>query len=78
MTWERTWRENATDQAAAASRFKSDWLIGWYEFSRTITDRSKAKERQYRVTVDTHLKIALKRITYQKKTIKPAKKGMGS
>ena len=39
--------------------FASDWLRGWCEFSRPITERSKAKPMQSRITFDTQLKIAL-------------------
>ena len=39
--------------------FASDWLRGWREFSRPITERSKAKPMQSRITFDTRLKIAL-------------------
>ena len=39
--------------------FTSDWLRGWREFSRPITEHSKAKPMQSRITFDTQLKIAL-------------------
>ena len=52
-------RENASDQVAIGFSFASDWLRGWCEFSRPITERSKAKPMQSRITFDTQLKIAL-------------------
>ena len=52
-------RENASDQVAIGLSFASDWLRGWREFSRPITERSKAKPMQSRITFDTQLKIAL-------------------
>ena len=52
-------REIASDQVAIGFTFASDWLRGWREFSRPITERSKAKPMQSRITFDTQLKIAL-------------------
>ena len=37
--------------------FSSDWLRGWREFSGPITERSKDKPMQFRITFDTQLKI---------------------
>ena len=54
-------RENANDQVAIDFSFVSDWLSKWHEFSRPITERSKEKPIQSRITFDTRLKIALKR-----------------
>ena len=34
-------------------------MIGWREFFRPITERTKAKPMQSRITFDTQLKIAL-------------------
>ena len=39
--------------------FVSDWLRRWREFSRPITEHSKAKPMQSRITFDTQLKITL-------------------
>ena len=52
-------RQNASDQVAIGFSFESDWLRGWREFSRLITERSEAKPMQSRTTFDTQLKIAL-------------------
>ena len=52
-------RENASDQVAIGFSSASDWLRGWREFSRPITERSKAKPMQSWITFDTQLKIAL-------------------
>ena len=38
--------------------FVSDWLRKWREFSGPITERSKAKPHQSRLTFITHLTIA--------------------
>ena len=35
--------------------FASDWLREWRQFSRPITERSKAKTKQRLITFDTHL-----------------------
>ena len=53
-------RENASDQVTIGFSFPSDWLRGWREFSRPITEHSEAKPMQSRITFDTQLKIALK------------------
>ena len=53
-------RENASDQVAIGFSFASYRLRGWREFSRPITERSKAKPMQSRITFDTQLKIAIK------------------
>ena len=37
----------------------SDWLRGWCQFPRPITERSNAHTLQSRITFDTRLKIAL-------------------
>ena len=50
-------RENAGDQVGFS--FASDWLREWREFSGPITERSKAKSMQSRITFDTELKINL-------------------
>ena len=52
-------RENASDQVAIGFSFTSDWLTGWREFSRPITEPSETKTKQSRITFDTQLKIAL-------------------
>ena len=53
-------RENApSDEVPIGFSFASDWLRGWREFSRPITERSKSKPIQFRITFDTQLKIAL-------------------
>ena len=46
-------------QVAIGFSFASDWLRGWREFSRPITEHSKAKPMQSRITFDTQLKITL-------------------
>ena len=46
-------RENASDQVAIGFSFASDWLRGRREFSRPITERSKEKPMQSRITFDT-------------------------
>ena len=60
MVLERFWkaRENASDQVAIGFTFASDWLRGWREFSRPISERNKANPMQSRITFDTQLKIA--------------------
>ena len=40
--------------------FSSDWLREWREFSGPITERSKDKPMQFRITFDTQLKIFCK------------------
>ena len=52
-------RGKASDQVAIGFSFASDWLKGWREFSRPITERSETKSMQSRITFDTQLKIAL-------------------
>ena len=59
-------RENSNVQVANGFSFASDWLRGWREFSRPITERSKVKPMQPRITFDTQLKISL---TEEAKTI---------
>ena len=56
--WPRA-RENASDRVAIGFSFAFDWLRGWREFSRPITERRKAKPMQFRIAVNTQLKIAL-------------------
>ena len=58
-------RENATNQVVFGFSFTFDWLRLWREFSGPITQRSKAKPKQYNITFDTQLETALKR--YNKK-----------
>ena len=57
-------REKASDQAAISFSFASDWLGGWREFSRPITERRKRNPMQSRITFDTQLEIALLLLTY--------------
>ena len=52
-------RENGSDQVKIGFSFASDWLRGWREFSKPITERSTAKPIQSRNTFDTQLKIAV-------------------
>ena len=52
-------RENVSDQVAIVFSFTSDWLRGWRKFYRPITEYSKAKPIQSRITFDTQLKNAL-------------------
>ena len=52
--------ENVGDQIVVGFTFASDWLIEWREFSGPITERSKAKPTQSRITCDVQLKAALK------------------
>ena len=51
-------REIACDKVAIGFGFASDWLR-WRDFFKPITDRSKVKPKQFRITFDTRLKIAL-------------------
>ena len=53
-------RENARVQLAIGFGFASHWLRKWREFCQPITERSKAKPKQTRITFDTQLKTALK------------------
>ena len=48
-----------SDQVGIGFSFASDWLRVWREFSRPITEHSKAKPMQSRITFDTQVKIAL-------------------
>ena len=52
-------RENASDQVVFGFSFTFDWLRLWREFSGPITQRSKAKPKQYNITFDTQLETAL-------------------
>ena len=54
-------RENASNQVVFGFSFTFDWLRLWREFSGPITQRSKAKPKQYNITFDTQLETALKR-----------------
>ena len=49
-------RENSCEQVAIGFGFASDWLTRWREFSKPITECSKAKPKQIS---DTNLKTAL-------------------
>ena len=59
MYWPQA-RENACDEVKICFSFASDWLRRWREFSRPITERSKPKPVQSRITFDAQMKIALK------------------
>ena len=50
--------------------FVSDWLRDWREFSRPITECSKAKPMQSRITYDTQ-KIALSLLFLAKRGQRP-------
>ena len=52
-------RENARVQLAVGFGFASHWLRSWHEFFQPITERSKVKSKQMRITFDTQLKTAL-------------------
>ena len=52
-------RENASYQVVFGFSFTFDWLRLWREFSGPITQRSKAKPKQYNITFDTQLETAL-------------------
>ena len=52
-------RENASDQVVFGFSLPFDWLRLWREFSGPITQRSKAKPKQYNITFDTQLETAL-------------------
>ena len=54
-------REKASDQVVFGFSLTFDWLRLWREFSGPITQRSKAKPKQYNITFDTQLETALKR-----------------
>ena len=44
---QRQARENACDQVAIGFGFVSDWLRRWRDFLKPITERSKAKRKQF-------------------------------
>ena len=52
-------RENASDRMEIGFSCVFDWLRLWYRFSGPITEQSKAKPKQSRITFETQLKIAL-------------------
>ena len=52
-------RENTSNQVVFGFSFTFDWLRLWREFSGLITQRSKAKPKQYNITFDTQLETAL-------------------
>ena len=52
-------RENVGDQIVVGFTFASDWLIKWREFSGPITEQSKAKLMQSRITFDAQVKTPL-------------------
>ena len=52
-------RENASNQVVFCFSLTFDWLRLWREFSGPITQRSKAKPKQYNITFDTQLETAL-------------------
>ena len=52
-------RENACDQVAIGFGFAPDWSSRWRELFKPITERSKAKPNQFRITLDTQLKTIL-------------------
>ena len=54
-------REKASDQVVFGFILTFDWIRLWREFSGPITQRSKAKPKQYNITFDTQLETALKR-----------------
>ena len=54
-------REKASDQVVFGFSLTFDWIRLWREFSGPITQRSKAKPKQYNITFDTQLETALKR-----------------
>ena len=45
-------RENASDQVVFGFSLTFDWLRLWREFSGPITQRSKAKPKQYNITFE--------------------------
>ena len=51
-------RENAGDQVVIGFSFVSDWSRERREFSKPITERSKAKPMQSEITFNTQLKLA--------------------
>ena len=48
-----------TKSVAIGLSLTFDWLRRWREISTPITERSKAKPIQFRITFDTQLKLAL-------------------
>ena len=52
-------RENAGDQVVIGFSFAFYSLREWCEFSGPITEQSKAKAMQFRITTVTQLEIAL-------------------
>ena len=50
-------RENAGDQVVIGFSFVSDWSRERREFSKPITERSKAKPMQSEITFNTQLKL---------------------
>ena len=55
--------QRGLSEVAIGFSFASDWLRGWREFFRPITERSKAKPMQSLITFNTQSKIALKPTT---------------
>ena len=50
-------QQNACDQVAIGFGFASDWLRRWREFyDKPITERCKAKPKQFRIPFDSQLK----------------------
>ena len=45
--------KKACDQVAIGLGFASDWLSRWREFYKPITERSKAKPKQFCITFNT-------------------------
>lgn len=52
-------RENAGVQITVSVSFASYWFREWREISRPIAERNKAKPEQYRITLDSQMKMAL-------------------
>lgn len=52
-------RENAVVQITVSVSFASYWFWEWREISRPIAERNKAKPEQYRITLDSQMKMAL-------------------
>ena len=52
-------RENAGDQFPICFSFSFYWLREWREFFGPITERSKAKPLQSRITFDAQLKMTI-------------------
>ena len=59
VTKQRQARENARVQLAIGFGFASHWLGKWHEICQPITERSKVKPKQTRITFDTQLKTVL-------------------